>query len=185
MEDESRRSEERRRSRSRTPTNTLPPDPITVTHNELRDGNHRDRPTTEESLRIQSRESDNYQIPEAPEHRGVGLRVYSRRRLRDRAAAAEQLRDRVTPVEPIGVRVYVRRQLRERAAPVEQLRRITISEEHINDNNSITSGCPICRINFELGEEDAFQTHCGHIYHTVCISTWLQFGNTCPACRRR
>jgi len=93
-------------------------------------------------------------------------------------APDEQLRDRVFPV-------YVRRHLRDTAAAVEQLRRITISEEHINDNNSITSGCPICRINFELGEEDAFQTHCGHIYHTVCISTWLQFGNTCPACRRR
>jgi hypothetical protein len=143
-----------------------------------------------ESLRIQSRESDNYQIPEAPEHQGVGLRVYRRRRLRDRAAPAEhpQLRDRDAAVEQLRDRlfpVYVRRHLRDTAAAVEQLRRITISEEHINDNNSITSGCPICRINFELGEEDAFQTHCGHIYHTVCISTWLQFGNTCPACRRR
>jgi hypothetical protein len=113
MEDESRRSGERRRSRSRTPTNTPPPDPITVTHNELRDGNDRDRPTTEESLRIQSRESDNYQIPEAPEHRGVTsgqLRdgVYRRRRLRDRAAPAEQqLRDRDAPVEQLRDRSFV------------------------------------------------------------------------------
>ena len=60
---------------------------------------------------------------------------------------------------------------------------ITISGEHISDNNSITSSCPICYEDFELGEE-ADQLHCRHIFHQNCISPWLISNNSCPVCRR-
>jgi hypothetical protein len=58
---------------------------------------------------------------------------------------------------------------------------IRISEHHIN-TNTVTSSCPVCRDDFELGEE-ASQLQCGHIYHPSCIFTWLGFGHTCPVCR--
>ena len=59
----------------------------------------------------------------------------------------------------------------------------TVSCEHISDNSNITSNCPICLEDFELGEE-ASQPHCGHIFHKNCISQWWRSNNTCPVCRR-
>ena len=61
---------------------------------------------------------------------------------------------------------------------------VPISRDHIGgDNNSVTSTCPICKEDFELGEEGG-QLHCGHIFHKHCISRWLRLDNTCPVCRR-
>ena len=59
---------------------------------------------------------------------------------------------------------------------------ISISEHHINNNNTITSSCPICTFDFKL-EEEASQVQCGHLYHRPCISEWLDYNNTCPVCR--
>ena len=60
---------------------------------------------------------------------------------------------------------------------------IPISGDHISDNNSITSSCPICHDDFELGEEVG-QLHYAHIFHPNCVSPWLRRKNTCPVCRR-
>ena len=68
--------------------------------------------------------------------------------------------------------------------PVHLMPRITISEKHIKDKNSNTSTCSICQENFKLGEEEVSQMHCGHIFHTSCLSEWFIYKNTCPLCRR-
>lgn len=62
------------------------------------------------------------------------------------------------------------------------IRTIRISERHINNYNNITSSCPICLFDFEMGEE-VFQLECGHIYHRRCLSQWFWYGNTCPLCQ--
>ena len=59
---------------------------------------------------------------------------------------------------------------------------ISISSDHISDRSSITSTCPICHEDFEVGE-DANQLNCGHIHHPNCISAWLPVKNNCPVCR--
>jgi hypothetical protein len=64
-------------------------------------------------------------------------------------------------------------------AAVQQLPQVLISEEHINNDNSM---CPICRDQFLLGEEARIM-QCGHMYHKTCIFTWLGSRHTCPLCR--
>jgi hypothetical protein len=59
---------------------------------------------------------------------------------------------------------------------------ISISGEHMSDNNSVTSSCPICYDDFKFGEY-AGQLNCGHVYHPNCISLWTRRHNTCPVCR--
>ncbi|CAH0559960.1 unnamed protein product [Brassicogethes aeneus] len=39
--------------------------------------------------------------------------------------------------------------------------------------------CAICLEDFETRE-----LSCGHVFHTKCISKWLQYNNTCPFCRK-
>ena len=59
---------------------------------------------------------------------------------------------------------------------------ISIAEGHISDKNSITSSCPCCHENFELGEE-VCQLHCTHIFHENCITLWFRKKTNCPICR--
>lgn len=59
---------------------------------------------------------------------------------------------------------------------------ISIAEGHISDKNSITSSCPCCYENFELGEE-VCQLHCTHIFHENCITLWFRKKTNCPICR--
>jgi hypothetical protein len=41
--------------------------------------------------------------------------------------------------------------------------------------------CPIC---YEgIAEGSATTTTCGHVYHSTCLSTWLERASTCPTCR--
>jgi hypothetical protein len=44
--------------------------------------------------------------------------------------------------------------------------------------------CPTCLNPFTL-KCDISATHCGHVFHTLCILKWLQTGKkTCPSCRK-
>ncbi|XP_068624328.1 E3 ubiquitin-protein ligase RNF181 [Battus philenor] len=42
--------------------------------------------------------------------------------------------------------------------------------------------CPICLKEFKLNEK-LKKLPCAHIFHPVCILTWLKKTNTCPFCR--
>lgn len=44
----------------------------------------------------------------------------------------------------------------------------------------ITISCPICA---EDLQEDIVTTKCGHIFHDLCVSQWLQSNRICPTCR--
>ena len=50
---------------------------------------------------------------------------------------------------------------------------ITISEDHINDNNSVNSSCSIYDDNFQLGEEAYRIQFCSDVYHRPCLLKWL------------
>jgi len=71
--------------------------------------------------------------------------------------------------------------IRAAALPPRTTVTISISGEHISDNNSVTSSCPICYDDFKFGE-DAVQLNCGHVYHPNCISSWMRRPNNCPVC---
>ena len=42
--------------------------------------------------------------------------------------------------------------------------------------------CAICYAAYELG---SYQAHmrCGHVFHSRCLTKWLQRKQTCPVCR--
>jgi Ring finger domain len=43
--------------------------------------------------------------------------------------------------------------------------------------------CTIC-LNDLKYQESAIRTACFHVYHTVCLYTWLQSHTSCPECRQ-
>ncbi|EES13976.1 hypothetical protein SORBI_3007G152200 [Sorghum bicolor] len=44
--------------------------------------------------------------------------------------------------------------------------------------------CAICKDDLPLASE-ARKLPCAHLYHSLCIVTWLQMHNSCPVCRFR
>tara|TARA_Y100000817_G_C16671056_1_gene461552 strand:+ start:133 stop:576 length:444 start_codon:yes stop_codon:yes gene_type:complete len=47
----------------------------------------------------------------------------------------------------------------------------------------INDECPICIENFKEDDE-LYQLKCGHIFHTDCITEWININNVCPSCRK-
>lgn len=153
-----RRRWSRSRSRSTTPATPHPADHNTVTHNELTDANNDDLLEF-----VQADRAAEEQLPH------INLTVEPLPLTTRDTVAEFQLPNTVPAEERLRVR---------------GLSRISISEEHISDGNSISSSCPICLIDFQLGEEGVSQMRCGHIFHSICIYRWLQSGDSCPVCRR-
>ncbi|CAH9097686.1 unnamed protein product [Cuscuta europaea] len=56
---------------------------------------------------------------------------------------------------------------------------IIVSESYL----AIHQKCIICLTKFELGDE-ASMLYCKHIFHSICIASWLMIKNICPICRR-
>lgn len=44
--------------------------------------------------------------------------------------------------------------------------------------------CAICLKNVNKFQRYLANTHCDHIFHHGCISTWLNTNSTCPLCRK-
>ncbi|XP_038221901.1 E3 ubiquitin-protein ligase Iruka isoform X2 [Zerene cesonia] len=55
----------------------------------------------------------------------------------------------------------------------------TVTEQQAEANIS----CSVCWENFQLGETIS-RLECEHIFHSSCITPWLQLHATCPICRR-
>ena len=51
-----------------------------------------------------------------------------------------------------------------------------------NIKRLINDECPICIEPFEENDE-LYQLKCNHIFHTKCISEWININNICPNCR--
>ena len=47
----------------------------------------------------------------------------------------------------------------------------------------INDDCPICIEPFKENDE-LYQLKCGHIFHTECITEWININNICPTCRK-
>jgi hypothetical protein len=47
---------------------------------------------------------------------------------------------------------------------------------------AMSKKCSICLEEFKK-EEELQPLSCGHVFHPVCIRTWLQIKNECPYCR--
>ena len=46
----------------------------------------------------------------------------------------------------------------------------------------INDECPICIEQFK-GNDELYQLKCGHIFHTHCITEWVNINNIYPTCR--
>ncbi|EOA39233.1 hypothetical protein CARUB_v10012211mg [Capsella rubella] len=44
--------------------------------------------------------------------------------------------------------------------------------------------CPICLEEYEDDHEMRRLKKCGHVFHLLCIDSWLKRERTCPSCRR-
>ena len=42
--------------------------------------------------------------------------------------------------------------------------------------------CAVCQEHFMAGDE-MIELPCSHVFHTLCLTPWLQKQNTCPTCR--
>jgi len=61
----------------------------------------------------------------------------------------------------------------------EKLPRIILSESHVE---LMKTECSVCKCDFEMSEE-TIQLPCEHLFHSDCISQWLNQASTCPVCR--
>ncbi|KAJ6929150.1 E3 ubiquitin-protein ligase SIRP1 [Populus alba x Populus x berolinensis] len=55
-------------------------------------------------------------------------------------------------------------------------------ERVVFDGSSSTRDCTVCMEEIEGGSE-ATRMPCSHVYHSDCISQWLQTSHLCPLCR--
>ncbi|XP_060185516.1 RING-H2 finger protein ATL70-like [Lycium barbarum] len=46
-----------------------------------------------------------------------------------------------------------------------------------------SSGCTICLADYKDNDMLRLLPHCGHLFHLMCIDTWLRLHPTCPICR--
>lgn len=53
------------------------------------------------------------------------------------------------------------------------------------NSNTATDVCSICYNGYVEDSLDCSQCHCGHMFHTECIQSWISTANgtTCPICR--
>lgn len=61
---------------------------------------------------------------------------------------------------------------------------VSPSKEELRDSDEQWLCCAICT---EVTDcvESCSRLCCGHIYHSQCISQWVQRSNSCPICRKR
>ncbi|XP_027113116.1 E3 ubiquitin-protein ligase RZF1 [Coffea arabica] len=64
------------------------------------------------------------------------------------------------------------------ASAIDALPTIVLTPTHL----AIDSHCPVCKDEFEAGEE-VRELPCKHFYHSDCIIPWLHIRNSCPVCR--
>ncbi|CAN4105124.1 unnamed protein product [Withania somnifera] len=46
------------------------------------------------------------------------------------------------------------------------------------------SECPICLMEFTIGDEIRVLPQCDHGFHVECVDTWLGSHSSCPSCRQ-
>ncbi|KAI3790149.1 hypothetical protein L2E82_02967 [Cichorium intybus] len=51
------------------------------------------------------------------------------------------------------------------------------------DNVFVMPASGICTVCMEGFDSSCKRAPCGHVYHAACLTKWLSFQNTCPACR--
>ncbi|XP_041980380.1 E3 ubiquitin-protein ligase RNF115-like isoform X2 [Aricia agestis] len=68
--------------------------------------------------------------------------------------------------------------------PLPQDRLAELPSQVVNEELAATNtACSVCWDNFSLGE-NVSKLECDHMFHSKCITPWLQLHATCPICRR-
>uniref|UniRef100_A0A0V0HSZ4 RING-type E3 ubiquitin transferase n=1 Tax=Solanum chacoense TaxID=4108 RepID=A0A0V0HSZ4_SOLCH len=62
---------------------------------------------------------------------------------------------------------------------IDSLPTVKISKKDVRSD----SHCPVCKEKFALGTK-ATKLPCKHLYHSDCITPWLEQKNSCPVCRK-
>lgn len=52
------------------------------------------------------------------------------------------------------------------------------------DEGGCNRFCPICLEEYEDDHQIRRLKKCGHVYHLLCIDSWLSLDESCPCCRR-
>eukprot|EP00551_Chaetoceros_affinis_P012836 CAMPEP_0203669000 /NCGR_PEP_ID=MMETSP0090-20130426/5475_1 /ASSEMBLY_ACC=CAM_ASM_001088 /TAXON_ID=426623 /ORGANISM="Chaetoceros affinis, Strain CCMP159" /LENGTH=490 /DNA_ID=CAMNT_0050533571 /DNA_START=61 /DNA_END=1530 /DNA_ORIENTATION=+ len=68
----------------------------------------------------------------------------------------------------------------------QQLESVIYHHEEKEDEGEGENQCSICLEAFQVGESVSWSkhlTHCSHVFHTECITTWLTHKADCPCCR--
>lgn len=60
-----------------------------------------------------------------------------------------------------------------------QRRRSLLTESFIAEESDDT--CAVCLDSFE--EKKVIKLRCNHLFHSECISNWIEYQTTCPICR--
>ncbi|XP_009801756.1 NEP1-interacting protein-like 1 [Nicotiana tabacum] len=67
---------------------------------------------------------------------------------------------------------------------VEKIPKIVISNDNNVDDTGERVSCSVCLQDFQLRETVRCLPQCHHMFHLLCIDTWLLRHGSCPLCRR-
>ncbi|KAF3640454.1 NEP1-interacting protein 1 [Capsicum annuum] len=67
---------------------------------------------------------------------------------------------------------------------VEKIAKVVISNDNNVDDTGERVSCSVCLQDFQLEETVRCLPQCHHMFHLLCIDTWLLRHGSCPLCRR-
>ncbi|KAM0938689.1 putative transcription factor C2H2 family [Dioscorea sansibarensis] len=67
---------------------------------------------------------------------------------------------------------------------VDKIPKISVTAENNVDDSGEKICCSVCLQDLQIGETVRSLPHCQHMFHLLCIDSWLIRHGSCPLCRR-